>query len=729
MIASVVATLLVGLLAMAPGLALLRGRVTAPGQIAAASCVSLVLVLLATALAGMVWGALTGGAIPAWSVIPVALTALAICIALMRERLRLPSSIEWEGCALALAMIGFGLIVHAVAVRSTDDGALLVHAWYNADWFKHMGHVAALRNGGIPAGDIFNAMEPLHYYWLSYLLPAAGSALGGDNYAALTTAQAIIVGLLCMTLYGTLRATTSDRRTALLGGILAFLLCAEMRTWSQIWKFGVNVILNGPPAPGAPALLAATQYIPQHALTVVMLLSWFLLDKPNGSPPKLVRVAALASLAAAMTVSTLLGAAVLSVYGLLQLWRHGARALVEVGGMAIASGLLVIALGVIKIGNPSSAIESPLLINDPSASSLATAMLIKLLVSINVLGLPFVLAFTIFILSRSAPRELAENDGRRFAIILLAVGLLAPSITEGLLSPRLAFEMGLRAPNLSAIGIAVVLSGAFSKAWSKGRKQRLQAGAAMALMIFLAMPSIVLWTVWFGNHGDRYTTRIPGDDRKVLALLSQRAAADALVWQYPEAPFLADPPGRDAWVATIAGRAVTGSLRATEYIKAKPRIAAARAFYQGKSGARIDREVEWIYLSRTLHPQTFEPLVDRMQSQQGWSQVVCYTDACLFQRERSERPQDSKPKPASPRVVVTRARTARTASSAEGARVPASSRNVVSRMPMPPGATGTTNDTIHAIMKAPAICGAEASERTSTANQCTHSASPAKAQS
>lgn len=609
-----------------------------PGQYAAVSCVSLLVVLLATAVLGMAWGAITGGSVPAWSVILVAIGALAVCTALGKERIRPPFMIEWEGCALAIAMIAFGLIVHAVAVRNADDGALLVHAWYNADWFKHMGHVAGLRNGGIPAQDIFNAMEPLHYYWLSYLLPAAGSALGGHNYAALITAQAIIVGLLCMTLYGTLRATSIERAIALLGATFAFLLCAPLNVWSSVVSMSIEAYMNAPLQPNSPALLATALYIPQHSLVLAMLLSWYLLDRPADHTPGVARLAALVSLACAMTVSTLLGACVLAVYGLLQLWRRGRGSIGEVAAMAIASGLLVLALDVISPGNPSSAIDSPLLTDAPASNSLADLMLGQVLKAISEGGLPLVLALIILILTRNEPRNRGEVDSRRFAIVLVVIGLTAPALAEALLSPRLAFEMSIRSVYLSAIAITIVLAPAFGKAWNNGKKQRARALIVLVIMTFLAAPSFVIWTVWHGNMSDTFTTRVPSDDRKVLALISQYSDPTELVWQYPEAPFLARSPGRDAWVATIAGRPVTGSLRATEYVKAKPRIAAARAFFEGKIGAGIDREVGWIYLSRTLHPQTFEPLVDRMRSQRGWSQVACSTDACLFQRERSERP-------------------------------------------------------------------------------------------
>ncbi len=638
MILTIAATLLVGLLAMAPGFVLVHGRVNVPGQYAAASCVSLTVVLLATALLGMAWGALTGSSIPAWSVVLIASAALVTCIALRHGKLRPPLKIEWEGCVLALVMIAFGLIIHALAVQNTDDGALLIHAWYNADWFKHMGHVASLRNSGIPARDIFNAMEPLHYYWLSYLLPAAGSSLGGHNSAALITAQAIIVGLLCTTLYGTLRATLITRAIALVGAILAFLLCVPLDVWFAILSIGFEGYVNAPLQPNFPSLLATALYIPQHTLVLTLFLSWFLLDRPSHYAPRLLRLFALLSLASALTVSTLLGACVLAAYGLLQLWRRGVSSVVEVAFMAFLSAALTFALGVISLDNPASAIDSPLLTDASGSASLATLMLQQVLKAISEGGLPLALALVILVLSRNDRRTLVETDGRRLAIVLLAIALTAPALAEALLSPRLAFELSIRAAYLSAIAVAIVLTSVFDKAWRNGQKQRSRALCVLVVLIVIAAPSFVALTVWHGNTSDNFTTEVPGDDRKVLALISQRAAPNDLVWQYPEPPFLARPSGRDAWVATIAGRAVTGSLRATDYKLTEPRIAAARTFYGGKSDMEIDEDVSWIYLSRTLHPLTFERLVVRMQSQQGWSQIMCYPDACLFKRERSDSP-------------------------------------------------------------------------------------------
>lgn len=626
-----------GAVASAPGLALVRGRATLPGQYAAIACASLVLVLLVTALVGMASGRLAGISIPAWSVIPVALAMLAPCIVLRDRQGRAPFPFEWQGFALAGAMVAYGLAIHAVAVRETADGALFVHAWYNADWFKHMGHVAALRNGGIPAGDIFNAMEPLHYYWLSYLLPAAGGALGGDNYAALTTAQAIIVALLCTTIYGTLRATYANRATALWGGALAFLVFAPIGSFFDLLARREGM-LTGDGLPPTSALIATTQYIPQHALVLAILLSWFLLDRPTARPSMPLRLMVLGSLASVMTISTLLGAAVLAVYGLLQLWRRQVGALGEVALMAVVSGLLVLALEVVSPGNPSSAIDSPLLTNEPAVASTMMAMLLRMMGAIGAVGLPLIVALIFLVISSRKPRTEDANDGLRFAIVLTLVGITAAALAELLLSPRLAMEMGLRAPFLSVVGIMMILCWAWRDTRISTGPARAGALITLAAMCLIALPAFVVWTAWFGKHGDIYTTIVPHDDRKILAVIERRASPRALVWQYPEPPFLANPSGRDAWVATIAGRAVTGSLRATDYFASRPRIAAALEFYNNRPKAFIAREVSWIYLSRALHPQTYDGLLDRMRAEPDWKQAACYADACLFRRASSERP-------------------------------------------------------------------------------------------
>ncbi len=635
MILSALATLGVALLAMAPGVALMRDRATRPGQFAAAAVASLVVTMLATALLGAAWHGITGGSLPAMTLVPVSLVALVIALRLRPLEPVGRPAIEWEGLAIAAVMVGFGFLTQSLAIVEGRDGSLLVHAWYNADWFKHLGHVAGLADYGVPARDIFNAGELLHYYWLSYLLAGAGAAIGGDHWAALATAQAVIVALLCMVLYGALRLVATSRKAAFIVGLCAFFLCAPLSDAGEFLIYGADAMMNAARAPRGPELLGFVQYIPQHALVLAMLLAWFLLDRPERESDRLPRLLGLASLASALAVSTLLGAMVLAVYGLVQLWRRREKALVEVAAMAVISALLVLALNVIQLNNPASAIDSPLLTNAVEPGSLPVRIMNSMTIILTKLGLPLLVAAVA--LTRWKPQTADQRDAWRLVMVLFAIAPVALVASEVLLSPRLGFEARLRIPSLPALGIALVLAAALAAALSASRKHVAGAIAALTALTVVALPSIVIRTAWHGNLRDSFTTVIPQHDRLVLAHLAAHSQPRDQAWQYPEAPFLAEPPGRDAWVVTQAGRSVTGSQRATDYASAVPRIEAATRFYEGVPDTLIPNTVSWVYLSRALHAQTYDQLVSRMRKEKGWAQAVCYADACLFERASAER--------------------------------------------------------------------------------------------
>lgn len=636
MIGSTVTTLLIGLIAMAPGILLARGRATVPGQYAAAACASLVLAMLVTALLGFAWHSMTDASVPAWALLPVSLAGAGVACFCKPATPTPRPPVEWQGLAVAGIMVVFGFAVQAMAVRENAEGALLVHAWYNADWFKHLGHVAALANYGVPARDIFNAMEPLHYYWLSYLLPGAGSSLSGHTWATLSTANAIITVLLCLTLYGVVRLAVTHRTAALLATLATFFVCAPLSVLLAYVTSGAEFLLNGPGAPREPVLMAFSLYIPQHALALATLLAWFLLDRPSVCGGRALRRMGLGALSSVLAISTLLGAMLLSAYGLQQLWRYKLRAVWEIVVMALAAAGVLFTLGVLKLGDPGSAIASPLLTNDPPVDSLAERIVVGFGLIAGKIGLPLFLAIGVLRYWRPKADDRTVVDVWRMAIVLILTMFLFMLAAEPILTSRLLLEARLRAPSVATIGVAIILAWALERSWYGAHPRRKTAVAIGTIVLLAALPSAVMRTIWHGNLDDRFTTTIPANDRAVLAHIQRQAAATEIVWQFPEPPLLANPSGRDSWVVAIAGRPITGSLRATDFADAEPRIAHAAWFFSGDAQATIPGDVVWIYLSRTLHPASYDTLVGRMRSEPAWRQSVCHPDACLFERVEPE---------------------------------------------------------------------------------------------
>ena len=632
MILSIVATLVFALLAMAPGWLLVRGWATRPGMVSAAMTASLTVVMLVTAVLGIIAKAALGVSVPVLLFPFIAILAFGAAIAFRHSDNRVSTPPEWQGLALGVVFLTYSFFVQWIAVREGADGSLLVHSWYNADWFKHLGHVSAIANYGVPAVDNFNHADTLHYYWLSYILPAAGVAVGNHGWAALAAANSVVVLLFGSVLYGLIRYAGANRTIALAIGIIGIFASAPVATlYQMLFGIGLEEILSYTAAPKGPALLTLLPYTPQHLLALALLVSWFLLrDHKNA------RWLALGALASVMTISVLLGAVLLVAYGLCRLWTGRIKAIPELVLMVLLSGLTVVVLQVVQIGDIDSSIESPLLTNDTVHLPLQDRISASLGLVASTVGIPFLV--TILGLYFWHPTEERQRGAKAFALSMIAATLIAAVAAEVLLTERLAIEMRIRAVSLPAIANAIMGAVLVQLAWHAGTRERAFAAVALIAVIAIALPSAALRTVWHGRIGDHFTTTIPQDDRIVLNALRTRTDARAIVLQYPEAPVLAPKRGDDAWAAILGQRAVTANLRATNYPAAVPRIAAATSFFAGEAKA-IGAEVDVIYLSRVLHPDTFDTLMKQIDAHPDFKRLECRPDACLFERLNGDNTQ------------------------------------------------------------------------------------------
>lgn len=618
-------------LAMLPGLLLMRGSAAVPGQLAAAAAASLVIMLLATALLGVTVAWLGGGGLHAiWL---AAVSAAAALVAGWRVRghpwhFKLP---EWQAIAFVAAFVGYGLLAIDLAFARAPDGALLVHSWYNADWFKHMGHIHALANYGVPARDLFGNAGPLHYYWLIYTLPGAAAAAGGDAWTALAATNSVVTALFSLCLYGVLRSLRLSPNLALATSIVAILMTAPMSfTLALASGHSVAEVLSMDARSQSLLLLATV--IPQHALVLTTLLAWLLLVRPGAAVPGTARWLGLAALTAVMTISILLGAMVLATYGVIRLWSRNLRAIPELALAAVIAGGLVLMLGVLDPGNAGSAMESPLFHNLWTAPWYARALSgVSMLLGATGLALPVALVLLRFWKADDEVDRLL----RRFSIALLVVGFGCAILTCVFMPARIAEETVIRARLILGLGCAVPVAWAVRQAAERGRLRAPVAGLCATLLAF-GIPSAVVHTAWLADFKPHWTVSIPAADRAVLAALRSESTADARVWQFAEQPWAAIPGGGDMWAAIFAGRAVPNSLRATDYAKAAPYIAHSERFFAGDA-VGVPTDMDWVYLSRALHPGSYDGLVIRMRADAGWSQRACYADACVFVRRRSAR--------------------------------------------------------------------------------------------
>ncbi|AOL24181.1 hypothetical protein Ga0102493_1134 [Erythrobacter litoralis] len=639
MILSVLLTGAIAALALTPGLLLVWGRATTPGVAAASCTASLAAMLLATGLLGILAEKLLGVRLPASTLVPVALAASVAAAAWRGGDLRRGGNpgFEWRGAVVSAVLVVFGLASISLAIRETGEGALMVHSWYNADWFKHMGHVHALAGLGLPARDIFGGAGPLHYYWLSYILPGAAADLGAEPWAALSTMNAVVSVLLGLLLYALARIVVPSRARALGYTLAALIVLAPAGFLIYLVGGGsLEAFLSSGLTPHGSGLLETSQVIPQHALATALIAAWILLDAPDTrAEAGASRLLALAGLAALLAISTLLGAIYLLAYGLSRLYAGRLAAVPELALMVVAAGTLVLVLSVLQVGNPASAIESPLLTDavDPRPDWLLA--LLALSKAFALAGVP------LFLVLPFLPRLRAEDARERHAMIaaygLLVATILAVAGSQILLPERPAAEIFVRSKmpfSLAALTLGALL---LERLRTRHRLGRVLPAAICTALAVLALPSIYSSLRWKANFGDVHTVVVPAQDRAVLAALRALSEPHELVWQYPEKPLVGDPRGVDNWSAIFAGRPVPNSERATDYAAAAPSIALSQAWFVGDALA-IPEDIDWVYLSRALHPGSYDALAAKMERDPAFARSDCYEDACLFERRANSTP-------------------------------------------------------------------------------------------
>jgi hypothetical protein len=603
----------------------------------AAATGSIVAMALFAALVSVIICRITGHTVPSWLPLATTLPVIARLHILGRHRAPAPIEFEWHALIATTCAVLMGIYAFRLGYAPQPDGSLDVHAWYNADWFKHLGHAHAVANLGLPARDIFGGGGPLHYYWLFYVIPGAASGINGDAAGSLYWVNHTVGALFWILLYGIVRrAGASPWQSALLlvAGITLFSVQPTIH-WLQS---GLSIFqYPSQHEPAGPVLISMGLYIPQHTLMLSVLLAWILIVRlADSSPPRFLYGLTLSSLAAAGAISTLFGAFCLIVYGLTQLgacnrdnWR---RIFLELACVGVAAIGIIFALQILDPGMGEHAIASPLFENQVIDLSFGQRLMITTAAAVIALG-PVTLLGIAF-LGRWQQAEGAETKALlAIAWTLLAVGLAGTILPEAVMDNlRVAKELRIRSPYLAAVAVLIGIGWACAQVKAGKFRPALIYGL-LGVCLILAVPGGFMRIIWHGTDGPAFFTKVPGQDMGAMAFLAKAADRQATVWQYPEAPELATRSGDDTWVPILAGRTISASLRATDYPNIAAELASMERFFGGKPEP-IPNNVDWLYLSRRLHPATFDPLVKQMRNDRRWKVAYCPTDACLFQRAR-----------------------------------------------------------------------------------------------
>ncbi len=165
-------------------------------------------------------------------------------------------------------------------------------AYFNADYFKHLGITATLAQSGVPPANPYLSGNTLHYYWGFYVIVAYWMKLFPSFPLEYLMIQFTMVGafIFVSSLFVALRAFVQSRKTLvsilpllLMGGsyegtYLLFKCIRSGTSWRAFTHYNIDALTRWDwGTPQVDTLYRAMLYAPQHLLALtVVLLSLFL---------------------------------------------------------------------------------------------------------------------------------------------------------------------------------------------------------------------------------------------------------------------------------------------------------------------------------------------------------------------------------------------------------------------------------------------------------------------
>jgi len=605
--------------------------------------------------AGWIAGALLGYTLSAWSVWAVtaigltwpwervaawAVLSLGTLSALGWRRPALVLLPRWRaGDTLALVFV-LGLVPALVGpaflhVGQRDaDGTRYYRAYFTADVVWHAALTTELQRFTLPPRNPYTADRELHYYWTYFLVPPAIVSIaprtfGTDPFPWLlvnaTGAGLLFVGVIFVfTWVARPRAAIAAASTA------AVVLAASAEGAWFLWRLwqtsgplaavtAVNIdgvvreLFDGLTVDNLPRSL---WYTPQHAAACALgLVALTVAAAPAGpAAPLAARLIAGLALAAALTISPLLGGVFAVIYGLaiavralMAGWRTAWRVVLRHAVVAIPAALAVAALlgagmvegagGALQIGFLGYARRSPL-------GTLALALGPVLALALPALGW--------FLAGARVPRP-ADDPSRGVlvpAVVALTVGLLL-FLFASLPDP---YWVGWRGGQIMLVALPTLVGATL--ALGLGRWPRLTV-TILALAAAVGLPT----TIIDAYNAQDTTNRQMGAGFRLTVTLSA-AEQDALRWLQqvtrPNDVVQVDVAARgaDTWtlIPPFAQRRMYAGLPISllaedEYRNRASAVAAAYGMTDAREAWRIFKggRVEYVYVGdaerRTHSPE------------------------------------------------------------------------------------------------------------------------------
>lgn len=561
-----------------------------------------------------------------------------IGLVLVWRRMRPPTmrrfslSPDWSLAVLLLLQIGAVLPVY-MAVGRLEENDTLFHAFFNADFFKHLSHTQAIANQGLPGADLFSAGGTLRYYWLQYLLPATALRVvpSADPVGALLAMQHYQNLLLTTLLYALCRSFSVGPRVAAMAVALGLVtlsldglgvaLSSLGDAWWDVarginvesWDLGLNLGLDR--AAAMSSLFRLYLYVPQHQLALACFVAWLVLLRTM--PEFWLRAVLLLPLPG---ISWMTGGGALLVAACLEVsWAWSRRrfdALLPLFASALGGVLFVFLSGQFN----NTALGDPFIHRDfgDLLASTTERLLLAVWSVFSSFGLLALLGFIGVVQKLADTREdwpPRSLPSQLFVFVLLL--WLAVSVTVD--SPGLLIEAQLKTSFLFipvlVLGTGLLLLRWPFKEWLPGLR------ASLTVVLLLGLPSMAHDIIWHLSPLERWIVRVPVVDRTAMHWIRQHTPAGALFQQYPEHPFLLD--GRDVWLPVFAGRAVAYAPRSAhvqESGRAAMDLFSVQTSVAERQKLAVQLNLEYLYLSASLQPNEYRELAAEF-ARAGWRPI------------------------------------------------------------------------------------------------------------
>jgi hypothetical protein len=604
--------------------------------------------------AGWIAGALLGYTLSAWSVWAVtaigltwpwervaawAVLSVATWSTLVRRRPPLVPLPRWSaGDTLALVLV-LGLVPALVGpaflhVGQRDtDGTRQYRAYFTADVVWHAALTTELQRFSLPPRNPYTADRELHYYWTYFIVPPAIATIaprtfGTDPFPWLlvnaTGAGLLFVGVIFVfTWVARPRAAIAAASTAAVvlaasaeGAWFLWRLCRTGGPLSAVTEVNIDGVVrelfDGLTIDNLPRSL---WYTPQHAAACALgLVALTVAAAPSGpAAPLAARLTAGLALAAALTISPLLGGVFAVIYGLAiavralmadwrTAWRvvlgHAVVAIPAAAGVAALLGASMVegAGGALQIGFAGYARRSPI-------GTLALALGPVLALALPALG--WLLA------GARAPRPV--DDPSRGVLVPAAVALVVGVLLFFFASLPDPYWVGWRGGQIMLVALPTLVGATL--ALGVGRWPR-STVAVLALAMAAGLPT----TIIDAYNAQDTTNRQMGAGFRLTVTISP-AEQDALRWLQqatrPNDVVQVDVAARgaDTWtlIPTFAQRRMYAGLPISllaedEYRNRASAVAAAYGMTDAAEAWRIFKagRVDYVYVG-DAERQTHSP--------------------------------------------------------------------------------------------------------------------------